>query len=206
MMSRKKKSGFLTFIFSLMPGAGEMYLGFMKMGVSLMGIFFAVFTIAAALNIGALLAINALLWFYSFFHVHNLAGLPDEEFLNTKDEYLFSMDMIFRLEKKNVEKYRSVIAVALIIVGILLLWNGMKNFLVGYLPDTILYVISRLEHTIPQMLAGIGIIAGGFYMIKGKKEELREVVIDAQAMAVEEETENGENDGENEENGTEENC
>ena len=36
----KKKSGFWTFIFSLLPGAAEMYMGFMKMGVSLMGLFF----------------------------------------------------------------------------------------------------------------------------------------------------------------------
>lgn len=34
-----KKSGFLRFIFSLIPGAGEMYMGFMKQGVTLMVLF-----------------------------------------------------------------------------------------------------------------------------------------------------------------------
>ena len=30
----RKKNGFLTLCFSLVPGAGEMYMGFMKQGVS----------------------------------------------------------------------------------------------------------------------------------------------------------------------------
>ena len=41
----KKKSGFWTFVFSLLPGAAEMYMGFMKMGISLMGLFFGLFII-----------------------------------------------------------------------------------------------------------------------------------------------------------------
>ena len=32
----KKKNGFLAFCFSLIPGAGEMYMGFMKQGASIM--------------------------------------------------------------------------------------------------------------------------------------------------------------------------
>ena len=43
---RRKKSKFLTFIFSLLPGAGEMYMGFMKMGVSLMAEFFGIIFLA----------------------------------------------------------------------------------------------------------------------------------------------------------------
>ena len=37
---KKEKSKFLTFCFSLLPGAGHMYMGFMKMGLSLMAAFF----------------------------------------------------------------------------------------------------------------------------------------------------------------------
>ena len=42
-MKQKKKSRFLTFIFSFLPGAAEMYMGFMKNGFSLMMIFFLSF-------------------------------------------------------------------------------------------------------------------------------------------------------------------
>ena len=39
-MTRKRR-GFWLFIFSLVPGAGEMFLGFFKQGISVMTVFFA---------------------------------------------------------------------------------------------------------------------------------------------------------------------
>ena len=73
----RKKHGFWLFIFSLLPGAGEMYMGFFKQGIGLMAQFSFVLMLAAYLNIGPLLFILPIIWFYSFFHVHNLASLPD---------------------------------------------------------------------------------------------------------------------------------
>ena len=49
-MIRKKSKGW-TFILSLQPVAREMYMGFMKQGVSIMGLFFATIAVAATLNI-----------------------------------------------------------------------------------------------------------------------------------------------------------
>ena len=34
---QKQKKGFLLFISSLIPGAGEMYMGFFKQGISILG-------------------------------------------------------------------------------------------------------------------------------------------------------------------------
>lgn len=179
-MSRKKKSGFLTFCFSLMPGAGEMYLGFMKMGVSLMGLFFAVIAVSIFLNVGSVMLIDVVLWFYSFFHVHNLAGLTDEEFLAVEDEFLFRLDEIFDMGWEK-EKYRKTVAVIMIAVGILLLWNGWKAALMPWIPTFLFHMISRFENTAPRILVGIAIMIGGIRMIKGKKEELEEVIIDIDA-------------------------
>lgn len=177
-MIKKKKSGFITFCCSLFPGAGEMYLGFMKMGVSLMSLFIFLMILGNMLNIDSLLSIGIIVWFYSFFHVHNLAGLTENEYMNTKDEFLFNFDKILDADKKNIEKYRKVIAIILILFGTLLLWQGIKAAFLPLLPDFILRIISRMENTVPQILAGIGIIIGGFYMIKGKKEDMEEVIID----------------------------
>ena len=88
-----------------MPGAGEMYLGFMKMGVSLMGLFFGIIVFCALLNLPSLLTVGVVVWFYSFFHVHNLVGLTDEEFRNVEDDFLFHPGL-FSSAKKDVEKYR----------------------------------------------------------------------------------------------------
>ena len=72
-MIRKKSKGW-TFIFSLLPGAGEMYMGFMKQGVSIMGLFFATIAVAATLNIGPLTIVLPIIWCYSFFNVHNIGN------------------------------------------------------------------------------------------------------------------------------------
>lgn len=180
MMSRRKKSGFLTFCFSLMPGAGEMYLGFMKMGVSLMGLFFAVMAVSIFLNVGLLMLVDIVLWFYSFFHVHNLAGLTDEEFLAVEDEFLFRLDEILDMGWEK-EKYRKAIAVIMIVAGILLLWNGWKAALMPWIPNFLFNMISRFENTAPRILVGIAIMIGGVRMIKGKREEMEEVIIDIDA-------------------------
>ena len=39
---QKQKRGFWLFIFSLIPGAGEMYMGFKKQGISIMFLFWGV--------------------------------------------------------------------------------------------------------------------------------------------------------------------
>ena len=62
----KKKNGFFTFICSLIPGAGEMYLGFMKEGVSIMSLAFILFGFAACINIEPVLFLIPIIWFYSF--------------------------------------------------------------------------------------------------------------------------------------------
>ncbi len=191
-MSRRKKSGFLTFCFSLMPGAGEMYLGFMKMGVSLMGLFFAVIAVSIFLNVGSVMLIDVVLWFYSFFHVHNLAGLEDAEFLAVEDEFLFRLDEVFDMRAEK-EKYRKAAAILMIAVGILLLWNGWKAALMPWIPNFLFDMISRFENTAPRILVGIAIIIGGIHMIKGKKEEMEEVIIDIDADDVGKENSSGNN-------------
>ena len=60
----------------------------------------------------------------------------------------------------------------------MLLWNGVKEVMVVYLPETVWRLVSRLENTVPQILVGIGIIIAGFHMIKGKQEELKEIIVD----------------------------
>ena len=102
----QKKNRFWTFLFSFMPGAGEMYMGFMKMGVSLMGMFFLIITIATILEIGPIIFLAVIAWFYSFFHVHNLAGMPDEEFYSLEDEYLFNLSAIKMPGADMAEGYR----------------------------------------------------------------------------------------------------
>ena len=76
----RKKNKLLTFLWSLIPGAGEMYLGFFKMGTSLMALFLLLLSFSGFLNFYVLSLLSPVVWFYSFFHTNNLNSLPDEEF------------------------------------------------------------------------------------------------------------------------------
>lgn len=77
-----KKNGFLTFIFACIPGAGQMYYGYMQRGLSLITMFIGCFIVGAIINPLAALAI--IVWMYAFFDTYDLvrhlaAGDPKED-------------------------------------------------------------------------------------------------------------------------------
>ena len=49
---KKQKHGFWVFIFSLIPGAGEMYMGFKKQGISIMLLFWGAIALASITGLG----------------------------------------------------------------------------------------------------------------------------------------------------------
>ena len=66
---KKQKHGFWVFIFSLIPGAGEMYMGFKKQGLSIMLLFWGSIALASITGLGWLAMFLPVIWFYSFFNV-----------------------------------------------------------------------------------------------------------------------------------------
>lgn len=164
----KKKSGFLTFCFSLIPGAGEMYMGFMKQGLSIMAVFWGVILVATYLGVGPILFVLPVLWCYSFFHVHNLRGMSDEEFYAVEDDYLFHLDQIFPKSKWG-RKQNSVLGGILLLIGVVVLWNNFEEYMYYLLPDWIYWNIIRI---VPQLVIAVILIAAGVVLIRGKKEEL----------------------------------
>jgi TM2 domain-containing membrane protein YozV len=164
----KKKNSFLTFIFSLIPGAGQMYLGFMKRGLSLMSCFFFIILIGVWLNISPFLVLLPLVWFYSFFDTHNLRSIPDDEFYAMEDNYLFLSNLPKDKSILLQGKYRNILAVVLIILGSSILWNNTYEIFRKYLPG----FLRSFGYYLPQFIVGIAIILFGAYLIKGKKIEL----------------------------------
>lgn len=55
--------------------------GVKKQGISIMAVFWLTIALATGLNFGWLLMLLPILWFYSFFNVHNLKPLTEEEFI-----------------------------------------------------------------------------------------------------------------------------
>ena len=177
-MTTKKKNRFLTFCFSLLPGAGEMYMGFMRAGLSLMLLFVFAIMIPVFLRLDELVVLAVVVWFYSFFHANHLASLNDEEFAKVEDQYLYGLDILSG-GKDFVTKYRKWVALILILVGTLLLWNSVMDLLRGLLrnilPSVIYDVLNRVGYFIPRVLAAVLIILAGVKMIGGRKQQLAEL-------------------------------
>ena len=83
---KNKKSRFWTFVFSLCPGAGHLYMGFMKMGLSVLTGFMVSIAITSLTGLDVLAVFPVVIYIYSFFHANNIASLNDERFYAMEDE------------------------------------------------------------------------------------------------------------------------
>ncbi len=174
---KKKKSKFWLFVFSFWPGAGHMYLGFMKMGVSLMLGFLLSIAVVSITSIGVLAVFPITLYIYSFFHANNIGGLDDEQFAAMEDAYLFGLDGMnfdrFRLERKN----RKILAVVLIVLGICMLWNVGFDLLrdyVGWDNPVMKAIYYTVRDEIPRCVIAIAVIWFGTVLLRGKKIAVEE--------------------------------
>lgn len=175
---QRKKSRFWSFIWSLIPGAGEMYLGFMKIGISLMIGFMVLIVITAVTNIGALSVFPIAMWFYSFFHANNLAGLDDQAFIAVEDRFLFGLDEwndIEKLGSKMNDKKKKGVAAIFIIIGVFMLWQAAFSLLCdifGWDNFVLRQIYFFMRDDLPRFVFGIAIIWFGIVMIRGKKENV----------------------------------
>lgn len=174
---QRKKSRFWLFICSLIPGAGEMYLGFMKMGVSLM-LGFVVLSIAAGiLDLSMIYFIPMVMYAYCFFHANNLGTLGDEEFYAVRDQYLFGLDGLSDIEKMQdrlSQRYRKIAAAVLIIIGVVMLWDQIFSWLLEIVGHDN-YYLSRIRyfmrHDFLRIVFAVVVIWIGCRLIRGKKAE-----------------------------------
>ncbi len=169
-----KKSKFLTFFISLIPGAGEMYLGFYKTGASIMVLFFGGYGIFGYL-FRPFICFLPVLWFYSFFHTHNLNNMPDDEFYALEDDYLFHIQpsQLTSLAMK----YRKPLAFLLIFMGVGIIWNNVNHILSSIArwfiwSDAVTSFIRYWGNALPQLAAAALIIWLGWRLIQNKKETL----------------------------------
>ena len=169
---QKQKKGFWLFIFSLIPGAGEMYMGFKKQGISIMLLFWSMIAVAASINMGQLVLFLPIIWFYSFFNVHNLKSLSEEEFRCVEDTYILHLDKLIGDADHLLSKYRTIVAVLLIVFGISILWNNLISVLTWILPRSLSDFLYTLTYHLPQIVIAVAIILAGLYILSGKKKEL----------------------------------
>ena len=172
-----QKNRFFTLIFSCCPGAGEMYLGLYKQGISLMVLFFGGAAFSAWTRWEELLLLLPIIWCYSFFHTHNLRLMPAEEFAQIEDKFLFEDRVEFGMNWKITEKHRRLIGWFLLLVAVSVFWRMGLNFL-GYflqMPNFFWY----FSDNVPQILMALIVLYAALRLMRAPKETTAESVEEA---------------------------
>lgn len=170
---KKKKSKFWLFLFSLWPGAGHMYIGFMKMGLSFMMGFLLSCALVGITNIGALAVFPITIYVYAFFHANNIGSLDDEAFADMEDEYLFGITDMDYSRLKLTGKSKSAAAVILIILGLCMLWNvgfGLVREYVGWDNPVMRAIYYTVRDDVPKAVLALVVIWVGVRLLHGKKD------------------------------------
>jgi len=171
-MKQQKKSKFFNFMFSFIPGAAEMYMGFMKQGLSLMALC-ALTIVGAACGLEVIfIPPLVLVWFYSFFHARNIAALSDEDFMALSDAFIWENIVEEKGFKISSPVIRKWVAGILIVIGAAMLWENLSSVIYNLIPNRYWDMIYPIVRRVPELVIALLIIVIGFRLIAGKKEEL----------------------------------
>lgn len=177
-MKPRKKNQYFTFMLSFIPGAAEMYMGFMKSGISLILLFVVPVMLTGILFYADYIVIlSGVVYMVSFFHARNLATAPDEEFDIFEDRFIWDEFLDVKKVKTSTTVWKKWLSIAFIILGASGIWSVFKENLFKMLNSFSgldIQLIKNIVNSIPRLVFSIFIIIFGIMLIKGKKKELIE--------------------------------
>lgn len=161
------KNGILTVLFAFIPGAGQMYQGYMKRGLSLITLFCVGF--GAGYLLEPLFAICLIVWMYSFFDTLNLraaigAGTPPE------DDYLVHLDGC----DSKMESHK-LMGWGLVALGAVCLYENVLMSSVGdivyrwgktRIAFRVLYLVLD---SLPKIVLGTALVVCGVWLVRGPR-------------------------------------
>ena len=164
------KSKFLTFIFALIPGAGQMYHGLVKKGVSIMALFFGVIAVGVLLYIPVINLALPIIWFYSFFDAINRINYTVDELKAMDDSYIVNLGLDNNSKIKNLLKGRHVLlGWIIIIIGIYVLLHTVifnNSALINLVDYEVYNYISSCVDLLPKLIIPIICLFIGVKLIK----------------------------------------
>ena len=165
----KKKSKFFSALFSLIPGAGQMYLGLMKRGTLLMGLFALDIMIAIMLRFEYLLVAAPIIWFYAFFDALNLRSMDPEELAKVDDSFPPLPESFGTGKLSDLIGRRHMLGgIALIVIGLWLVVNTLLGPFWEYIYRLSPILYSFLSD-LPALVVPVLIILLGIRLIRGGK-------------------------------------
>lgn len=165
-----KKNGFFTFCFSFIPGAGQMYQGYMKRGGSILIVLTILFMLTVIISTPIMTFPILALFAYSFFdtfNIRNRIGTNNE----IKDEYIWDNKEVIDIKSKfNITKRHNFVGGLLIIFGVYILLNSVIADLAYDIPYLRVFARLLTNYLPPIIIATICIMVGiKFISKKGEK-------------------------------------
>lgn len=160
---KQKKSKFFTIVFASMFGAGHMYMGFMKQGLSIMGCALTVVAVGSITELGIIYLALFLLWFYSFFDALNKYSLTNEKLNEIEDHSIFFENIKLESLGCYFHKYNIYIGSGFILLGVCMLNRNVLSYI--FSPNSIILKIFSSQFLLAIVLIGLGV-----YLILGHKK------------------------------------
>ena len=168
-----KKNGILSLLFAFIPGAGQMYQGYMKRGLSLITMF-CLFVVIGVSTLQVLTIGCAIVWMYSFFDTFNLraqigAGTAPE------DDYLVHFDpQDKRLARMMMDSHKLVgwclIAIGALIAYEQIIMNTLGDILWRWGQKAPVWrAIYLVMDQLPEVVLCVALILCGIWLVRGPR-------------------------------------
>lgn len=164
------KNGILTFLFAFCPGAGQMYQGYMKRGLSLITMFCVAFGAGTLLEV--LYVAMPIVWMYSFFDTFNLRAqiIADTA---PEDDYLIHFDPRDKRLARALLDSHKLVGWLLIAFGALIAYQNLIMNTLGDLvyrwghSSPVFRALYLVMDSLPDVVVCVVLIVCGVWLVKG---------------------------------------
>ena len=166
---------FWTFCFSFIPGFGQMYLGYLKRGLSIMCAFWGITAIASAFYFDVLLFCLPVIWAFAFFDTFSIARQTVEQRAANSDKYMLDLSSFGGQNWQHLlEKRHKLFGWGLVAVGVYSIYRSFVSPFLWELFDrlgmnSLMHALNRM----PTLVVAALVIALGVYLLRGSAAEKR---------------------------------
>lgn len=171
-----KKNGILTLLFACIPGAGQMYQGYMKRGLSLITMFCLFIILGSTTGLDALVVGCIVVYMYSFFDTLNLrAQLAAEK--APEDDYLVHFNWHDARMTQFMGESHKLVGWGLIALGAIVFYNNIIMRVLGDVmwrwgqDNPVFRAIYLMLDALPQIVVCVALIVCGTWLVRGPKNK-----------------------------------